>query len=124
MNSGDASPFYDPDEGMVLAGVVDGVVVGYLVLVDVLFQLENEGKEERCFYLAYLGVDQSYRGSSLAGDLVRRAYEVRRQRRKRRKTYAAMIVNTYYNEELIDRVTGQRFKRLPGNSYLWYKRSG
>jgi GNAT superfamily N-acetyltransferase len=122
--AGDAFSAYDPDEGMIVVAHEDQAVRGYLCLSDILIQLEPDGHDERCFYLAYFGVDRRWQGSDVAARLVDRAREVLRMRLNH-KDYTAEVASTVF--DTVDGRIGRMLERIgftavPGNSLLWYRR--
>ncbi len=122
---GDYFPAYDPDEGLILVAHDQQAVRGYLWVSELLIQLESDGQSERCFYLAYFGVDRRWQGSEVASQLVDRARDILHLRLSRRKHYAAEVATTLYDGDsriapLLERIG---FDRVPGNSLLWFRRN-
>lgn len=117
----DGNFVYDPDEGVIFVAHEDGAIRGYIWIIDVLIGLDNI-EPERCFYLAYLGVDLHWQGSEVASDLIRKAYEIRRFRARRNKVYAATVGNTFYDPTLADRFRVLKFRQANGSPFLWFRR--
>lgn len=114
----------DPEEATILVAHEFETIRGYAGVSNLSLVLDDKDTTpSRCFFIFALGVDRRWQGTDLAPGLMRQCYRLKRLR-SRRSRFAATVVTSIYDEDLEVRYRRMRFKRVAGNQFLWYRRTG